>query len=94
MMSHLPRCVTWAALLVPIACRAPTQDRGAASEPARAQAVERAAQACLDDLHRLASSADGDAYFALFAPDAVYLGTGVPYRLWFCAPLSVTAPDA
>ena len=26
--------------------------------------------------------------------DAVYLGTGVPYRLWFCAPLSVTAPDA
>ena len=26
--------------------------------------------------------------------DAVYLGTSVPKRLWFCAPLSVTAPDA
>ena len=26
--------------------------------------------------------------------DAVYLGTSVPTRLWFCAPLSVTAPGA
>ena len=26
--------------------------------------------------------------------DAVYLGTSVPNRIWFCAPLSVTAPDA
>ena len=34
----------------------------------------------LDDLHDAASKAQGDRYFALFAPDAVFLGTDAAER--------------
>jgi hypothetical protein len=36
--------------------------------------------AVLDDLHRLAAAADGEAYFALFEPAAVYIGTDASER--------------
>ncbi|MBX3356994.1 MAG: nuclear transport factor 2 family protein [Phycisphaeraceae bacterium] len=36
--------------------------------------------AVLDSLHHLASKADGEAYFALFTPDAVFLGTDATER--------------
>lgn len=38
-------------------------------------AAERDAAFVLDRLHRLASEADGAAYFELFTPDATYIGT-------------------
>lgn len=41
---------------------------------------ERAAARVLDALHREAAEADGAAYFDLFAPDAVYIGTDVTER--------------
>ena len=41
---------------------------------------EEAAAGVLDALHRAASAADGAAYFDLFAPDAVYIGTDVTER--------------
>ena len=41
---------------------------------------ERAAAAVLDTLHREAAEADGAAYFDLFTPDAVYIGTDVTER--------------
>lgn len=40
----------------------------------------RAVAAVLDDLHAAASEADGDRYFAHFAPDAVFLGTDATER--------------
>jgi ketosteroid isomerase-like protein len=41
---------------------------------------ERAVARVLDALHREAAEADGAAYFDLFAPDAVYIGTDVTER--------------
>ena len=41
---------------------------------------QAAASATLDALHTAASKADGDRYFALFAPDAVFLGTDATER--------------
>lgn len=41
---------------------------------------ERAAALVLDTLHREAAEADGAAYFDLFTPDAVYIGTDVSER--------------
>jgi len=55
------------------ACAAP-------AAPIAAAAPERAAARVLDDLHRLASTADGEAYFELFAPGAVYIGTDAGER--------------
>jgi len=52
---------------------------GGASAAERA-ASERAAGAVLDALHEAASRADGEHYFALFAPDAVFLGTDATER--------------
>src|SRR3712207_6580668 len=44
-------------------------------------ADERAsAAATLDALHAAAARADGEAYFALFTPDAVFIGTDVTER--------------
>ncbi len=40
----------------------------------------RAIAAMLDDLHDAAAKADGDRYFAHFAPDAVFLGTDATER--------------
>ncbi|HTE05550.1 MAG TPA: nuclear transport factor 2 family protein [Planctomycetota bacterium] len=42
--------------------------------------VQRDAAAVLDALHAAASRADGESYFALFAPDAVFLGTDATER--------------
>ena len=43
-------------------------------------AARREAAQVLDELHRLAAAADGEAYFALFEPDATYLGTDAGER--------------
>lgn len=39
-----------------------------------------AASRVLDSLHAYASAASGEAYFALFAPDAVFFGTDITER--------------
>ena len=43
-------------------------------------APEAAVGAVLDRLHATASAADGDAYFALFTPDARFIGTDATER--------------
>lgn len=47
---------------------------------ARAATEEAAAGAVLDQFHAAAARADGAAYFALFAPEAVFIGTDVSER--------------
>lgn len=42
--------------------------------------VVDAVEAVLDDFHRAASEADGDAYFGLFAAEGVFLGTDATER--------------
>lgn len=67
-----------ALLLLPaaLACRSvPDQVEGDGDPEAAAEAA-----ATLDALHAAASRADGAAYFALFAPDAVFLGTDATER--------------
>lgn len=85
-----PRVVEWAAhlrihgvvgaLLVLGSCT-PTAD---VEQTARAPVDRAAERAAVDDvltsLHRLASEADWDAYFGLYAPDAVFLGTDATER--------------
>ena len=51
---------------------------GCATVPAADE--EGAAAATLDALHAAAARADGEAYFALFTPDAVFIGTDVSER--------------
>lgn len=60
-------------LLAPAGCRAaaPAPDGTAARAPVAA---------ALDRLHAAAAAADGDAYFALFAEDAVFYGTDASER--------------
>lgn len=41
---------------------------------------EAAVAAVLDELHAAAAAADGERYFALFAPEAVFLGTDATER--------------
>jgi ketosteroid isomerase-like protein len=48
--------------------------------PARAQNDEAAASAVLDAVHRLASEADFDGYFALYTEDAIFMGTDATER--------------
>lgn len=48
--------------------------------PARAQDDEAAASAVLDAVHRLASEADFEGYFALYTEDAIFLGTDATER--------------
>lgn len=55
------------------ACRLPGDPPPSATSPEAAALV-------LDRLHLLAAQADGEAYFALFEPDAVYLGTDAGER--------------
>ena len=52
----------------------------ALATPAVAATPEEDIAAVLDRLHAAASKADGPAYFALFKPDAVFLGTDVTER--------------
>jgi len=52
----------------------------ALATPAFAATPEEDIAAVLDQLHAAASKADGAAYFALYTPDAVFLGTDVTER--------------
>jgi len=64
-------------LLAMAACAPAARD----AEPPVDPAAERAAaDSVLADLHRLASEGDFDAYFALFTPDAVFMGTDATER--------------
>lgn len=60
------------------------EQRGATSGRGTAEtgeaAVEREVLAMLDAPHIAASKADGDAYFALYAPEAVFIGTDAGER--------------
>lgn len=51
-----------------------------AAGPALAGPVEDEIGAVLDQLHAAAARADGEAYFALYTPDATYLGTDAAER--------------
>lgn len=51
-----------------------------AATPARAATPEQDITAVLDALHAAAARADGPAYFALYTPDATYLGTDAAER--------------
>jgi hypothetical protein len=64
------------ALLLTVAtgCSAPE------AAPLDRAAEAAAAEAVLSDLHRLASEADFGAYFQLFTPDAVFMGTDATER--------------
>lgn len=55
---------------------------GLRAEPGRSSPAmtEHAPAATLDALHDAASKADGERYFALFTPDAVFLGTDATER--------------
>jgi hypothetical protein len=48
--------------------------------PARAATPEQDIAAVLDALHAAAAKADGPAYFALYTPDAIYIGTDAAER--------------
>ena len=52
----------------------------ALSTPARAATPEQDIAAVLDALHAAAAKADGPGYFALYTPDAVYIGTDASER--------------
>jgi ketosteroid isomerase-like protein len=52
----------------------------AAATPALAATPEEDIAAVLDRLHLAAAKADGPAYFTLYTPDAVFLGTDVTER--------------
>ncbi len=52
----------------------------AAATPALAATPEEDIAAVLDQLHAAAAKADGPAYFALYTPDAVFIGTDVTER--------------
>ncbi len=51
-----------------------------AATPVLAATPEEDIGAVLDQLHAAAAKADGPAYFALYTPDAVFLGTDVTER--------------
>jgi hypothetical protein len=48
--------------------------------PASAQMETDAINKVLDNVHKLASEADFDGYFALYTPDAIFLGTDAMER--------------
>jgi len=48
--------------------------------PVAAQDEEAAVSAVLDSVHRLASEADFDGYFALYTDDAIFMGTDAKER--------------
>ena len=56
-----------------------TLPAGCSAGPAR-RAADTTPEGTLDALHAAASSADGAAYFALFTPDAVFIGTDATER--------------
>jgi len=70
-------CVVGALLAAAISCSPPDGRPTVAFDRARATA---AVSAVLDSLHHDASVADEEAYFALFAPEAVFIGTDATER--------------
>ena len=52
----------------------------ATASPAHAATPAQQIAAVLDQLHATAAKADGPAYFALYTPDAVFIGTDVTER--------------
>jgi hypothetical protein len=62
-----------------LACAQPAE-RARAPAGSGEDRLRTEAQECLDSLHRLAAAADAPAYFALFAPEATYLGTDATER--------------
>ena len=73
-----PAAAALVALALAAACTSPPDSPEAA--PVDLAAERAAVEAVLDDLHRLASEADFDAYFELFAEDAVFMGTDATER--------------
>lgn len=66
-----------------VACMSPETTDDAVETADRVVDVEAertAVDSVLSDFHRLASEADFDAYFALMAPDAVFIGTDATER--------------
>ncbi len=55
-------------------------EKVAAKAPEPMSAAQREVLALLDALHAAASKADGNAYFALYAPEAVFIGTDAGER--------------
>ena len=68
------------ALLAGCATAPPGHVEAAAGAACDQAAVERELGATLDALHAAASRADGPAYFGLFTPDAVFIGTDATER--------------
>lgn len=52
----------------------------ASGPPVDSQAERAAVDGVLNDLHRLASEGDFEAYFGLYTPDAVFMGTDATER--------------
>lgn len=73
-ITHVLACA--AVLVLPAA--ASGQD--AAADPVDVGDAVAAVEAVLDDFHRAAAEADGDAYFGLFAAEGVFLGTDATER--------------
>ncbi len=77
-MQRLRSIVPLAALPLVVACAPPVETPD--SPPIGREAEVAAAEAVVDDLHRLAAEGDFDAYFELFTPDAVFMGTDATER--------------
>lgn len=69
MARRLFACLVATLCLGAPACRAPAGEAGGGA------ALRAEVEATLDAFHQAAAEADGEAYFALMAPDLVYLGT-------------------
>lgn len=67
------------ALMLLASCNAPTRVMDP-PDTTRVEAATTEVAAVLDALHAAASRADFDGYFALFAPEAVFLGTDATER--------------
>ena len=67
-------------VLLAAACAPPSGDGSDAPPPPDPAAERAAAEEVLEALHRLASEGDFDAYFQLFTPDAVFMGTDATER--------------
>lgn len=75
---HTGALAAFGAVLLLAGCSAsPSRDDRATPQPEEARA---AIDGVLDAFHGAAARADGDAYFALLAPDAVFLGTDASER--------------
>lgn len=60
------------AMCLAAACATPSRN---SLHPAEKGAAIQAIDKVLDDLHRAAATADGDLYWSLYTPDAIFVGT-------------------